>query len=128
MRDSVLWKRALAIVVVVVVASVGILWFAPLSEITFRLANPEYESVTIGVFVDAGRCEPGEEDMIVDLGPQRTVSKDYRVRAGAHEISFAWRFSSDDSSEPYSYATTHPLYVELRQFGNEDVELTVFSA
>lgn len=121
-------KRALAIVVVVIVAIVGVMWFAPLSEVRFIFSNPEDESVTIGVFVDAGRCEPGKEDMIVELGPQRTVSKDYHVRAGTHEIRLAWRFGSDDPSEPYSYATVHPLYVEVGLLGTEDVELTVFSA
>ena len=121
-------KRAFAIVVVVIVVSICVMWFAPLSEIRFTLSNPEYESVTIGVFVDAGRCEPGEEDMIVVLGPQGNVIKDYHVRAGTHEICCAWRFGSDDPSEPYSYATVHPLYVEVGLFGTEDLELTVFSA
>lgn len=127
MKDPVLLKRALVIVVVVVVVSVGVMWFAPLSEIRFTLSNPEHESVTIGIFVDADRCEPGEEDMILELGAQRTISKDYNVRAGTHEIRCAWRFGSDDPSEPYSYATVHPLYVEVGLLGSEDVELTVFS-
>jgi len=61
--------------------------------------------------------------LVAELGPQGTVSRDYCVRAGTHEVSFAWRFSSDGS-----YAATHHLHVELMQFEAEDVELTVHSA
>ena len=128
MRDPVFLKRALASAVVVVVVSVGVIWFAPLSEIRFTLSNPEYESVAIGIFVDVTCCELGEEDMIVELGPQETVSEGCNVRAGTHEIRCAWKFGSDDPSEPYSHATVHPLYVKVGLLGSEEVELTVFSA
>lgn len=128
MRDPVFLKRVLAIAVAVVVVSVGVIWFAPLSEIRFTLSNPEYESVAVGVFVDASGCELGDEDLIVELGPQETVSKGCSVRAGTHEIRCAWKSGSDDPSEPYPYATVHPLYVKVGLLGTEDVELTVFLA